>query len=209
MMPDQDPENTLLIHDPDGAGLDEAMHPETTDEERRLTALIECAIFAAPEPISLLRLARAINESQARAALLVAQLTRSYEQRSSGLMIRTIAGGYQIATRPEYRTHLESLLEACHPAPLSLPALETLAIIAYKQPISAAQILAARDVKGMSVLKTLLRRKLIAPIQRNGRQLFYKTTKRFLLDFGLKDLSELPSLKEFKPTEIFQLDPEA
>jgi segregation and condensation protein B len=176
-------------------------------EERRLLARIECSIYTSPEPISLLRLARSVTEREERVAQLVEKLARSYDQRSSGLMIREIAGGYQIATRPEYREHLESMVEACHPAPLSLPALETLAIVAYKQPISASEILSTRDVKGMSVLKTLVRRKLITPVRRNGKQLLYKTTQRFLLDFGLKDLSELPSLEEFTQVQRFKLDP--
>jgi segregation and condensation protein B len=178
-----------------------------SEEERGLLAIIECSIYAFPEPISLFRLARSVNEPKERVAGLVERLARSYDERGSGLMVREIAGGYQIATRPEYRNRLDAILEASHPTPLSLPALETLAIIAHKQPIHAEEILKTREVKGKAVIKTLLRRKLIAPAGRNGRQILYKTTKRFLLDFGLKDLSELPSMEEFKQAARFQLDP--
>src|SRR5205085_350721 len=89
-------------------------------DERQLLAAIECSIFASPEPISLLRLARSLNELQERVAELVEKLARSYDERGSGLMVRQIAGGYQIATRPEYRDRLDAILEASHPAPLSL-----------------------------------------------------------------------------------------
>jgi len=195
----------LLVEEPITLTEDEQA-ARAAEEERRLLSLIECAIYVSPEPISLLSLARSINELEGRVAALVEKLANSYDQRSSGLLIRKIAGGYQIATRPEFRDHLRAIVAASHPAPLSLPALETLAIIAFKQPISAAEILAIRDVKGMSVLKTLLRRKLITATHRSGRQIIYRTTKRFLLDFGLKDLSELSSLEEFKQTQQFKLD---
>jgi segregation and condensation protein B len=185
----------------------ESAAAQETEEERRLLAIIECSIYASPEPISLLRLARSMNEPKERVAVLVEKLARSYDEPGSGLMVREIAGGYQIATRPEYRDRLDAILEASHPAPLSLPALETLAIIAYKQPIHAEEILNTREVKGKAVIKTLLRRKLIAPAGRNGKQILYKTTKRFLLDFGLKDLSDLPSMTEFKQAATFQLEP--
>jgi segregation and condensation protein B len=176
-------------------------------EERRLLALIECAIYASPEPVSLLRLARAVGELQPRVAALVEELALGYDRRASGLQIRKIAGGYQIATRPEFREQLESIVASAPPAPLSLPALETLAVIAYRQPVSAGEILATREVKGMSVLKTLLRRKLITTVRGDGKQLLYKTTRRFLLDFGLQNLAELPSMEEFRQTRQFKLDP--
>ena len=175
-------------------------------QEARLLGLVEASIFASPEPISLKRLARAVGEAEDRVAALVEQLTRSYEARASGLMIRPIAGGYQITTRPEHRQQLETIVAGFRPAPLSLPALETLAMIAYKQPITAGQIQDIRGVQGSGVLQTLLRRKLIAPA-RQGRPVFYKTTRRFLVEFGLKDLSELPSLEEFAQSHQFRMDP--
>jgi len=123
----------------------ESAAAEAGEQERRLLAIIECSIYAAPGPISLLRMARSMNEPTERVAVLVEKLARSYEERGSGLMIREIAGGYQIATRPEYRDRLDAILEASHPAHLSLPALETLAIIACKQPIHAEEILTTRE----------------------------------------------------------------
>jgi segregation and condensation protein B len=179
--------------------------------EVQLLGLIEASLFVSPEPISLKRLARAVGEDRDRVATLVETLAGSYEARASGLMIRQIAGGYQIATRPEHRQQLEAIVRDFHPAPLSLAALETLAAaIAYKQPIAASEIQAIRGVQGSGVLKTLLRRKLIAPAGRArgaGQAILFRTTKRFLVEFGLKDLTDLPPFEEFDQAYRFRFDP--
>jgi segregation and condensation protein B len=178
--------------------------------EVQLLGLIEASLFVSPEPISLKRLARAVGEVEDRVATLVEKLADGYAARASGLMIRQIAGGYQIATRPEHRQQLETIVRDFRPAPLSLAALETLAAIAYKQPIAASEIQAIRGVQGSGVLKTLLRRKLIAPADRSrraGQAILFRTTKRFLVEFGLKDLAALPPFAEFDQAHRFRFDP--
>jgi len=116
--------------------------------------------------------------------------------------IREVAGGYKMATKAEHHDAVRTFVKSLKPPlKLSLPALETLAVVAYKQPATAPEIMEIRGVQGAGVLKTLLDRKLIAAAGRKnviGKPILYKTTKEFLIQFGLKDLSELPSLKEFE-----------
>jgi segregation and condensation protein B len=113
-----------------------------------------------------------------------------------------VAGGYKMATKAEHHEAVRNFVKSLKPPlKLSLPALETLAVIAYKQPATGPEIMEIRGVQGGGVLKTLLDRKLIAVAGRKnviGKPMLYKTTKEFLIQFGLKDLSELPSLKEFE-----------
>src|SRR6185437_10932084 len=133
---------------------------------------------------------------------LLEQLSAEYEQPDRGLSIREVAGGYKLSTKPEHHDAVRRFVKNLKPAlKLSLPALETLAVIAYKQPITAPEIMEIRGVQGAGVLKTLLDRKLIAPAGRKqviGKPILYKTTKEFLVQFGLKNLQELPTLKEFQ-----------
>ena len=125
-----------------------------------------------------------------------------YAKPEHGLSIREIAGGYKMATKAEHHEAVRAFVKKLTPPmKLSLPALETLAVIAYKQPVTTPEIMEIRGVQGAGVLKTLLDRKLIAEAGRKdvvGRPLTYKTTKEFLVQFGLKDLKELPTLKEFE-----------
>ncbi len=127
-----------------------------------------------------------------------------YRKPEHGIFVRPVRGGYQMATKPEHGADLSALLRGLRPrTPLSRPALETLAIIAYKQPISAPQIQAIRRVEGAGVLQTLLKRKLIATSGRGQDErhaLLYKTTDLFLKDFGFQSLKDLPALKEFAKT---------
>ena len=128
------------------------------------------------------------------------------------MTIREVAGGYKMATKPEHHEAVRSFVKSLKPPlKLSLPALETLAVIAYKQPVTAPEIMEIRGVQGAGVLKTLLDRKLIAAAGRKnviGKPILYKTTKEFLIQFGLKDLSELPSLKEFEEIRRMAFDSE-
>jgi segregation and condensation protein B len=130
-----------------------------------------------------------------------------------GLSIREIAGGYKMATKPEYHETVRAFVKKLTPPlKLSLAALETLAVVAYKQPVTAPEIMEIRGVQGAGVLKTLLDRKLIAEAGRKkvvGQPILYKTTKDFLVQFGLKDLSELPTLKEFEELGRLELVEEA
>ncbi len=136
------------------------------------------------------------------ARVVVDELVADYAGAERGVEIREVAGGYRVSTRPEYHDAVRMFVKSLKPAlKLSLPALETLAVIAYKQPVTAPEIGEIRGVDASGVLGGLLARKLITTAGRKqvlGRPILYKTTKEFLLRFGLKDVTELPSLEEFE-----------
>ena len=128
-------------------------------------------------------------------------LAEEINARESGLQFRAVAGGWQLTTRPEYHEEIRRFLKTRPNAKLSLAALETLAVIAYKQPVTVPEILQIRGVQSGSAIKTLLDRRLIVAKGRKetvGRPMMYGTSKDFLLQFGLKDLSELPSIEDFE-----------
>lgn len=141
---------------------------------------------------------------------LLDELIAEYEADSRGVEIREIAGGYRMATKPECHDAVRSFVKSLKPAlKLSLPALETLAVIAYKQPVTAPEVNEIRGVDSSGVFGSLLARKLIATAGRKqviGRPILYKTTKEFLLRFGLKDVTELPSMEEFEKMAAIELD---
>ena len=145
-----------------------------------------------------------LRDREAREAIrqLIAELMGQYDAGERGMEIREIAGGYQIATRPEYHDAVRAFAKSLKPVmKLSLQALETLAVIAYKQPVTAPEISEIRGVDSGGVLGSLIGRKLVTTAGRKqvvGRPILYKTTKEFLLRFGLKDLAELPSMEEFE-----------
>ena len=147
-------------------------------------------------------MAAAIEQPIDKVKRLLDQLVADYAKAEHGLSIREIAGGYKMATKAEHHEAVRAFVKKLTPPmKLSLPALETLAVIAYKQPVTTPEIMEIRGVQGAGVLKTLLDRKLITEAGRKdvvGRPLTYKTTKEFLVQFGLKDLKELPTLKEFE-----------
>jgi len=180
----------------------EDLSPSFTEHEhQRLRSLIEATLFAAPEPVTVGQLARALQEPTELVERWMEEIIAEHEKPKHGVFIRKIGSGYQMRTKPEHHEELQEVLRGLRPhAPLSLPALQTLAIIAYKQPISAPDIQAIRRVEGAGVLVTLLKRKLIACAGRKnkpGHALLYKTTSLFLKNFGLKDLNDLPALEEF------------
>jgi segregation and condensation protein B len=147
---------------------------------------------------------------------LLDELIDDYATDSRGVEIREIAGGYRMATKPECHDAVRLFVKSLKPPmKLSLPALETLAVVAYKQPVTSPEVSEIRGVESGGVLGSLLARKLIATAGRKqviGRPILYKTTKEFLLRFGLKDLGELPSMEEFEKmaaAEIEELEPEA
>ena len=170
-------------------------------DPRHLQALVEAAIFASPEPVTARQLARALGESEEQIEHLLEGINTQYQEPEHGIFLRKTGGGYQLATKPEHHKNLTEVVHGLRPRlPLSLPALQTLAIIAYKQPISAPEIQAIRRVEGAGVLQTLVKRKLIAPAgykKDAGQALLYKTTSYFLSEFGLADLKELPNLRQF------------
>ncbi|MBX7062269.1 MAG: SMC-Scp complex subunit ScpB [Pyrinomonadaceae bacterium] len=166
-----------------------------------LVALVEALIFVSEEPIGTKLLADILGEEKGAIQAAVEQLSAEYVERSSGLQIREIAGGYQIATRPEFHEEIRAFLKTRPSAKLSLASLETLAVIAYKQPVTVPEILDIRGVQSATSIKTLLDKRLIVAKGRKeavGRPMQYGTSKEFLLQFGLKDLSELPSIEDFE-----------
>ena len=171
--------------------------------EQELKPIIEALIYVTHEPISektLIDLLGKEQQESVRAA--VKQLVEDYQASTKGLEIKEVANGYKMATKPEHHEWVRKYLKyLTPPAKLSLAALETLAVIAYKQPITVPEIQEVRGVSAVSVLKTLLDKKFITTAGRKnvvGRPILYKTTKEFLIHFGLKNLEELPSLEEFE-----------
>jgi segregation and condensation protein B len=152
------------------------------------------------------------REREARAVIrqILDELIASYASDSRGVEIREIAGGYRVATKPECHDAVRLFVRSLKaPLKLSLPALETLAVIAYKQPVTAPEVNEIRGVDSSGVFGSLLARKLIATAGRKqviGRPILYKTTREFLLRFGLKDVSELPSMEEFEKMAAIELD---
>jgi len=172
------------------------------EERARLRALLEAAIFASPEPIPLKQLVRAIGQPAERIRELLESLVAEFDRADHGLRLRTVAKGYQFTTKPEHHEELKQLQAGLRPPlPLSKQAVETAAVIAMLQPVTASEVQAARKVRNNNAIRTLLRRKLIAPAGRahtRGNPVRYRTTQAFLIEFGLNDLSELPSVKEFR-----------
>jgi segregation and condensation protein B len=189
---------------------DEPAAEAITMEDAKLKAVLEAIIYVTDEPLTLDQICTAIEQPRDRVIDLLEQLAADYEQPERGLSIREIAGGFKMTTKPEHHEAVRRFVKNLNPPlKLSLPALETLAVIAYKQPITAPEIMEIRGVQGAGVLKTLLDRKLIGTAGRKqvvGKPILYKTTREFLVQFGLKDVGELPSLKEFQ--ELARFDTE-
>jgi len=173
-----------------------------SQEDSQIRAILEAIVYVAEEPLTLAQIAASLQQPPERIQDLLDQLIAEFDQPGHGVSIREVAGGYKMATKPEHHEAVRNFVKSLKaPLKLSLPALETLAVIAYKQPATGPEIMEIRGVQGGGVLKTLLDRKLIAVAGRKnviGKPMLYKTTKEFLIQFGLKDLSELPSLKEFE-----------
>lgn len=171
-------------------------------ENSTLKAVIEAAIYITDEPLTAEQIAAAVEQPLDRVKEILAQLVTEYAAPDRGLSVRELAGGFKMATKPEHHESIRRFVKNLQPPlKLSLAALETLAVIAYKQPITAPEILDIRGVQGAGVLKTLLDRKLIAAAGRKnvlGKPIMYKTTRDFLVQFGLNSLAELPTLKEFE-----------
>lgn len=173
------------------------------DEEAvHLKAVLEAIVYVLNEPMPAVQIAQALDRPVSEVEPLLRQLAEETSRPDRGIFVREVAGGFQMATKPEHHEILRNFVKNLkQPLKLSQAALETLAVIAYKQPITMPEILEIRGVQGGGVVKTLLDRKLITTAGRKnviGRPILYKTTKEFLTQFGLKDLGELPSLKEFE-----------
>jgi len=175
--------------------------PKPTKDLSELVAVVEALIFVADEPIATKLIADVLGEDRQAIEAALEQLKQEYEARESGLQIREIAGGWQVATRTEFHEEVRRFLRTRPSAKLSLAALETLAVIAYKQPVTVPEILEIRGVQSASAIRTLLDKRLIVAKGRKetvGRPMQYGTSKDFLIQFGLKDLTELPSIEDFE-----------
>jgi segregation and condensation protein B len=186
----------------------EAETPEAADAAEapilppaEVKAIVETLVFASPTPVTAREIGRVlggVSKEDWTAAL--EELRAEYAREGRGLQIVEVAGGVQITTRPEYNDWVRELLDPKTPTRLSIQALETLAVVAYKQPVTLPEIIDLRGVKSGGVMKTLLEKRLIRIVGRKevvGRPILYGTTKQFLLHFGLKDLTELPKIEEF------------
>ncbi len=179
-----------------------------------LTAQLEAIIYAAETPITLEQMVQLVKETvvaegvtdeaeiKSRVRSSLEELVGKYGAPDHGIEIRQVAGGYRMSTKPEQHEVVRAFAKSLKPPiRLSLPALETLAVIAYKQPVTVPEINDIRGVDSGGVIGTLLDRKLITTAGRKqviGRPILYKTTKEFLMRFGLKDVNELPSMEEFE-----------
>jgi len=213
-------ESDFVIHDADAEDraeelarnrADEPTASETEDdgiapggqprELAELVSICEALIFVSEEPLPVKALADVLGEDKGWVQVACEELAKEFNERNGGLMLREVAGGWQLATRPEHHEHIRAFLKSKPSAKLSLAALETLAVIAYKQPVTVPEILEIRGVQSSSAIKTLLDKRLIIAKGRKetvGRPMMYGTSKEFLLQFGLRDLTELPNVEDFE-----------
>jgi len=185
-------------------GVEGPEDPQTGQGHGRLKALIEALIFASSGVITLNAICKVIaDEERAVIRAVLKGLIDDYRRKEGGFYIEEVAGGYEFRTRPEFSEWVKALLRSA-PRRLSRPALETLAMVAYRQPVTRGEIEAIRGVDSGGVLSTLMDRRLVKISGRKntpGRPAVYSTTKEFLEIFDLKDLSSLPSLKEIEAPE--------
>ena len=174
-------------------------------EDQQLKSAIEAILFVAGSPLSVDRLAGLFEEeARERIETQLAALTRDFDDRGSGLMLAEVAGGYQLATRPENAGWIRKFKSVKVSTKLSRPALETLAIVAYKQPVTRTEVEAIRGVNIGGIMRNLMERRLVKIVGKKdvpGKPMLYGTTPEFLQYFGLRDLSALPTLREFQELE--------
>jgi len=202
-------ETALVLEDngaPDDATKDDAVEAVDSQAEtidaRELKAILEAVLFVSPEPVPVARLMSILGTvSKAEVVQALGILTHDLDQDGRGIQLVQVAGGYRLVTKQEYGPWLKRMDKAKAAQKLSRSALESLAIIAYKQPLVRSEIEEIRGVETSGVLRTLCERKLVRIVGRKdvpGRPIMYGTTKFFLEHFGLQDLSQLPPLREFK-----------
>ena len=167
-----------------------------------LKGALEAIIYAADEPATLEQIAGAVGEDKAVVRAALDEMIATYAADDRGMEIRAVAGGYKFYTKPQYHEVVRRFIKSLRPPlRLTMPALETLAVIAYRQPVTGPEIQEIRGVNVSGVIKTLLEKRLIVTAGRKpvmGRPIMYRSSKEFLMRFGLSDLDELPSLKEFE-----------
>jgi segregation and condensation protein B len=171
--------------------------------DENLKALIEAIIYVAPEPVTLQALVKSLEgEERERVKAKLDELVEEYAEARHGIEIRAVAGGYKFSSKAEHHEVLRKFVKSLKPAiRLSKPALETLAVIAYRQPVTLPEMDEIRGVDCGGVIHTLLEKKLVVTAGRKnvvGRPILYRTSRDFLVHFGLKDVGDLPSLREFE-----------
>lgn len=171
--------------------------------DETLKAVIEAILYVAPEPVSLDAIVKSLEgEERERVKAKLNELVADFERPEHGIEIRQIAGGYKFSSKPEHHEVVRKFVKSLKPlVRLSKPALETLAVIAYRQPVTLPEIDQIRGVDCGGVIHTLLEKKLVVTAGRKnvvGRPILYRTSREFLVHFGLKDVGDLPSLREFE-----------
>ncbi|MGH9816972.1 MAG: SMC-Scp complex subunit ScpB [Candidatus Acidiferrales bacterium] len=171
-------------------------------DAKELRAALEAIIYVADEPASVEQMARALGAEKPEVRGALEELAAFYQNDERGIEMKKVAGGYRFATKVQHHESLRRFIKSIQPpVRLTMPALETLAVIAYKQPVTLPEINEIRGVNCGGVIQTLLDKRLIATAGRKavvGRPILYRTSKDFLLRFGLNDVDDLPSLKEFE-----------
>jgi segregation and condensation protein B len=169
---------------------------------QEIQAALEAIIYAADEPATLDQIANALGVEKTTARAALDLLVASYQTDDRGIEVRKVAGGWKFYTKPQHHDAVRKFIKSLQPPlRLTMPALETLAVVAYKQPVTVPEINEIRGVNVGGVIKTLLEKRLITTAGRKeviGRPILYRTSKQFMMRFGLSDLDELPSLKEFE-----------
>jgi segregation and condensation protein B len=169
---------------------------------QEIQASLEAIIYAADEPATLDQISKALGIEKPEARVALEQLTAAYQPEDRGIEVRKVAGGWKFYTKAQHHDVVRKFIKSLQPPlRLTMPALETLAVIAYKQPVTVPEINEIRGVHVGGVIKTLLEKRLITTAGRKeviGRPILYRTSKQFMMRFGLSDLDELPSLKEFE-----------
>ena len=181
--------------------------------EETLKALIEAILYVTPDPVPLDAILKSLEgEDRERVKAKLQELIEEFERSEHGIQVRQVAGGYRFSTKPEHHEVVRKFVKSLKPPiRLSRPALETLAMIAYRQPVTLPEMNEIRGVDCGGVIHTLLEKKLVVTAGRKnvvGRPILYRTSRDFLVHFGLKDLSELPSLREFEELARQALGPE-
>jgi segregation and condensation protein B len=180
---------------------------------QEIQAALEAIIYAADEPATLDHIAHALGVEKAEARAGLDLLVAAYQTDDRGIEVRKVAGGWKFYTKPQHHDVVRKFIKSLQPPlRLTMPALETLAVIAYKQPVTVPEINEIRGVNVGGVIKTLLEKRLITTAGRKeviGRPILYRTSKQFMMRFGLSDLDELPSLKEFEQLAQAALDSDA
>jgi segregation and condensation protein B len=178
-------------------------------EITEIKSIMEAIIYVAEEPVSPDHFQEVFpDEAKETLEQALQDMVEAFNARPGGMVIREVAGGFRMTTRPEHHEQIRAYLKTRPNAKLSMAALETLAVVAYKQPVTLAEILAIRGKKSSSAIHTLLEKNMVAIVGRKqvvGRPILYGTSKEFLIHFGLKNLKELPTLEEFAQLASEQL----